>query len=142
VWTHRDPYSATCSLCSLITLGHKGFAGRVDIDWIAQNYPQQAAAHADRAMDARDAIGEDRIIDVHYADLIRDPIGTVKKLYRVLGDDFSPEAETAMQAWIDDNPQDKFGRHEYKFAQFGLEKKDVEPLFARYLSRYDIELEG
>ena len=43
---------------------------------------------------------------------------------------------------MDDNPQDKFGRHEYKLAQYGLSKEALEPLFERYLSRYDIAREG
>ena len=31
-----------------------------------------------------------------------------------------PEAENGMRTWLADNPQDKFGKHEYKLAQFGL----------------------
>lgn len=142
IWTHRDPFTATGSLCSLISLGHRGFTGKVDEAWIAENYPRQAAAHAERAMDARDAIGEDRILDVHYADMMRDPIGTMRTLYKALGDDFTPEAEAGMQRWVDDNPQNKFGRHEYKLAQYGLSKEKLEPLFERYLARYDVEREG
>ncbi len=142
VWTHRDPFTATGSLCSLISLAHRGFTGKVDTDWIAWNYPRQAAEHAERAMDARDAIGENRILDVHYADLMRDPVGTMRTLYKGLGDDFTPEAEAGMQGWVNDNPQDKFGRHAYKLDQFGLSTKTLEPLFERYLSRYDVEREG
>ncbi len=142
IWTHRDPFTAAGSLCSLISLGHQGFIGRIDKEWIGWNYPDQCAIHADRAMDARDAIGDDRIIDVHYADMMRDPIGTMRMLYKALGDDFTPEAEAGMQAWIDDNPQGKFGRHEYKLAEYGLSKEKLEPLFERYLARFDVEREG
>jgi hypothetical protein len=142
LWTHRDPLTATGSLCSLISLGHQGYQGKVDVEWIGQNYPWQAAQHANRIMDARDVIGEDRIIDVHYADLLRDPLGAMRKVYRSLGDDFTPQAESAMRTWLDNNPQDKFGRHEYKLAQFGLSPQTLKPLFERYLSRYDVEPEG
>ncbi len=142
IWTHRDPYTATGSLCSLISLAHQGYAGKVDVEWLAQNYPRQAAEHANRAMDARDAIGEDRIIDVHYGDLMRDPIGTMRRVYGALGDDFTAGAEAGMQAWVDDNPQDKFGKHEYKLAQYGLSQEALAPLFERYLARYDVEREG
>jgi hypothetical protein len=142
IWTHRDPLAATGSLCSLISLSHRGFRGKVDSEWIGRNYPWQAVQHAERAMDARDAVGEDRIIDVHYADLLRDPIAAIAKLYAQLGDDFTGAAEASMRAWLEDNPQDKFGRHEYKLAQFGLTPQKVAPLFERYLARYDIEREG
>jgi hypothetical protein len=142
VWTHRDPYTATGSLCSLIQLGHMAYMGKIDKEWLGENYPWQAAEHARRGMAARDVIGEDRIIDVHYADMTRDPMGVMRKLYTQLGDELTPAAEAAMQGWIDDNPQDKFGRHEYKLAQFGLTKEKLEPMFAEYLRRYPVEMEG
>jgi hypothetical protein len=112
------------------------------VEWIGQNYPWQAAEHANRIMDARDKIGEGRIMDVHYAELLRDPIAAMRTLYRGLGDEFTAEAEGGMRSWLADNPQDKFGRHEYKLAQFGLSQKTVEPMFERYLARYQVEREG
>ena len=142
VWTHRDPLTATGSFCSLIALAHQTFTAGVDTDWIGKNCSWQAGQHANRIMDARDALGEDRIIDVHYADLTREPIGTMRKLYLSLGDEFTAEAESGMRAWLDDNPQDKFGKHEYKLAQFGLSQESVTPLFERYLARYEVEREG
>ena len=142
IWTHRDPFAATGSLCSLISLAHQGYMGKVDVAWLAENYPRQAAAHANRAMDAREALGEDRIIDVQYGDLLRDPIGTMRKLYAALGDTLTPQAESHMRVWLDDNPRDKFGKHDYQLAQFGLSVETLAPLFERYLSRYDIEREG
>ncbi len=142
VWTHRDPFTATGSLCSLITTGHMAFAGRVDMEWIGQNYPRQAAEHVDRAMDARARIGHDRIIDVQYADMVRDPIGTLRTLYKALGDYFTPEAKQAVNDWLAENPQGKFGKHEYKLAQYGLSREKLEPLFERYLASYDVEPEG
>jgi hypothetical protein len=109
---------------------------------MASNSPDQGRIHAEKGIDARDRIGWDRVVDVQYADMMRDPIGVMRKVYAQLGDDFTPEAEAGMQAWVDDNPQDKFGRHEYKLGQFGLTKADLEPLFENYLSRFDVEMEG
>ena len=142
IWTHRDPLTATGSFCSLISLAHMGFIGQADKAWIKENCTYQARLHADRIMDFRDKFGEDRVIDVHYADLMRRPLDTMRQLYAELGDDFSEAAERGMQRWIDDNPRDKFGKHEYKLAEFDLTPKDVETLFERYLSRYDVEREG
>ncbi len=73
---------------------------------------------------------------------MRDPIATMRTLYRALGDEFTPAAETGMRAWLADNPQDKFGRHEYQLAKYGLTPEMVRPRFDRYLSRYDVEREG
>ena len=142
VWTHRDPLTATGSFCSLMSLSHKGFMGKTDDAWLGTNYPWQAVEHAKRIMDFRDKFGEDRVIDVHYADLMRKPVDTMRTLYQALGDDFTAEAESSMTQWINDNPQDKFGRHEYKLAQYGLTPDQVRGMFERYLSRYDVESEG
>jgi hypothetical protein len=142
IWTHRDPYTATGSLCSIISLSHMGHLGRIDTAWLGEDYSWQAAEHANRIMDFCDRHGEDKIIDVHYADLVTDPIGTMKKLYAALGDTFTPKAEAGIQGWLDDNPQGKFGKHEYNLAQYGLSEKQLEPLFERYLSRYDVAREG
>ena len=142
IWTHRDPYTATGSLCSIIGLSHMRYHGAPDLEWLGQDYPWQAAEHANRIMDFRDKFGEDKIIDVHYADLIGDPMGAMRKLYGQLGDEFSGEAETGIQSWLDANPQNKFGKHEYKLAQYGVTLEQLEPMFARYLSRYDVAREG
>jgi hypothetical protein len=144
IWTHRDPITATGSFCSLITLGHRGFTAdhQPDIPWIRENQPWQAQLHADRIMDARAVIGHDRIQDVHYAELLREPIATMKRLYAALGDEFTPEAEAGMRSWLADNPQNKFGKHEYKLAQYGLTPEELRERFARYLSEYDVEPEG
>jgi hypothetical protein len=143
IWTHRDPIAATGSLCSLIALAHRGFMGRVDTDWLRDNYPWQTEQHANRGMDAREQLGAaDRVIDVYYADLLRDPVGTMRTVYRALGDEFTPAAEQGMRQWLADNPQDKFGRHEYKLAQFGLTPEAVRARFERYLARFPVEAEG
>ena len=142
VWTHRDPFTATGSLCSIISLSHMGHMGKIDAEWLGEDYSWQAAEHANRIMDFRDKYGEDKVIDVHYADLVDDPVGETKKLYARLGDEWTPQAEAGIQRWVDDNPQNKFGKHEYKLAQYGLSKERLEPMFERYLSRYDVAREG
>lgn len=142
VWTHRDPFKAMGSFCSIISLGHMGFTGTVDKEWIAKNCSYQAFEHANRIMDSRDRLGEGRIADVHYAELVTDPIGTMRQLYRALGDEFTAEVEAAMQQWLDNNPQTKFGRHEYKLEQYGLSVDKLQAGFERYLSRYDVAREG
>ena len=142
VWAHRDPYAATASFCSIISSGHRSMAGRLDTPWIAENMPWQARQHAERAMASRARIGHDRIIDVHYAEMMRDPIAAMRTLYKALGDEFTEDAEAGMTAWLADNPQGKFGRHEYRLNQYGLSKEALDPYFERYLAEYDVEREG
>jgi Sulfotransferase family len=142
IWSHRDPLTATGSFCSLIDNGGLMSIGFSDKKWIGENMPMQSVQHVERIMDVRDRLGEDRIIDSHYADLMRDPIGSMRTLYAALGDEFTPEAEAGMKAWLADNPQTKFGRHAYKLGEYGLAPETLRPRFERYLSRYHVEPEG
>jgi hypothetical protein len=142
IWTHRDPFTAMGSFCSIISLAHMGFIGHVDTEWLGENCTYQAVEHANRIMDFRDREGEDCMVDVHYADLLADPIGTMRRLYAALGDEFTPEVEAGMQAWLDANPQGKFGKHEYNLEKYGISVDGLAPKFDRYLSRYDIAREG
>ena len=142
VWTHRDPFTAMGSFCSIITMGHTAFTGNPDRAFIGQDCTYQAGLHADRIMDYRETHGADSMVNIHYDRLMNDPIATMRGLYAALGDDFTPEAEAAMQAWLDDNPQGKFGKHEYKLDQYGLSVEQLQPVFERYLSTYDVAREG
>ncbi len=142
LWTHRDPYKVTGSLCSLIGSAHEIYMGCIDNDHLVSNYTEQLAEHLKRPMAVRDELGEDRLGDVFYAQLIANPIDEMRKVYEYLGDEFTPEAESGMRVWLEKNPQGKYGKHTYTLEQFGLSKEFLEPYYADYLIRYDIESEG
>ena len=141
IWTHRDPLTATGSFCGIISQGH-GSVGEVDTDYIGKNCLFQASEHAKRIMDFRDKFGEDQVVDVQYSELMGSPIDTMRKLYAGLGDDFTEGAQQGMQSWLDDNPQNKFGKHEYKLDQYGLTTGQVRDAFEPYSNRYTVESEG
>jgi hypothetical protein len=50
--------------------------------------------------------------------------------------------ERRMLAWLERNPQHKFGRPSYDLARFGISRADLEPVFDDYISALDVELEG
>jgi hypothetical protein len=142
VWTHRDPYTAMSSLCSLIANTHTWYLTEPDRDWIGRNYPRQIAAHWQRAHEMREKIGGERIYSSHYAETLKDPIGSMRRLYAWLGDEFTPEAEQAMRTWLAQNPQGKFGQHEYNLAEYGLSVENLKSFFQDYMDMYKIESEG
>ena len=39
-------------------------------------------------------------------------------------------------------PQDLYGRHVYRLADFGLTRAAIDARFERYRKRFDVELEG
>ncbi|MBV9995337.1 MAG: sulfotransferase [Caulobacteraceae bacterium] len=142
VWTHRDPYTAVGSICSVIANVHLRAQDKPDDAWIAEFYPRQLAEHARRIMVVRAEIGRERVYDLHYARTMRDPIGSMRDLYAWLGDDFTAEAQANMRRWLQENPQGKWGKHAYKLDRWGLSEQKLAPLFADYLASYDVEREG
>ncbi len=149
VWAHRDPYKATTSLCSILAMGKArvtgggiGGGGNYDKVALGRNTMKQVKAHVDNALRARARIGDRRFYDLHYASLVRDPVGEMRKLYAWAGDELTPAVEERMYQWLKDRPQDRFGRHRYTLEEYGLSKEQLEPIFAAYLAKFDIELEG
>jgi hypothetical protein len=89
----------------------------------------------------RAAHPDKRICDVHYADLVRDPLGTVRSVYAAFGDELSGQALGAMTQHVESHPKGKFGRHAYDLAEFGLDAGAIRDRFRHYVERYGIPLE-
>jgi len=143
VWAHRDPYKALGSLCSAQRGGKASVCGgQADLEYVGRNSVKQIMAHIDRATTARQRIGDDRFFDLHYANLMRDPVAEMHRLYEWAGDSLDSELEMSMRQWLKDNPQGKFGRHSYDIEEYGLSKSALEPLFTPYVDAFGIEPEA
>jgi hypothetical protein len=142
VWAHRDPFKATASFLRLNYLSRAVLGCDVDTTDVVSNVLRQLRAHITRPMKARERIGDDRFFDLHYAALMRDPIGAMRSLYDWAGDELTASTEQSMLAWLKRNPQDRFGVQPYSLDGTGVTRADLEPVFAEYLSAIDIELEG
>ena len=142
VWAHRDPFKATASFLRLNYLSRAVLGAQIDVTDVVSNVLRQLQAHVARPLRARQRIGDDRFFDLHYADLLRDPIGVMRSLYEWAGDELTPSTEDAMLTWLQRNPQDRFGVQPYSLDGSGVTITDLEPLFDQYISTFDIELEG
>jgi len=139
---HRDPYRALGSLFSKKSLEWERLTGDGSVAWLREHYIEQLAETAQRPMRLRERIGDAAFYDLRYADLVRDPIAAMRDLYAWAGDEFSAAVEARMRAWLEQNPQGRFGKHQYDLEQFGLTVADLEPHFGEYVETYAIEAEG
>jgi hypothetical protein len=143
VWAHRDPYKVVGSFLSVQELSRAvATGGQVEMDRVVPLVLQQLHEHVTRTNAVRDRMGADRFFDLHYAELMRDPLGQMRSLYAWAGDQLTPAVEHAMLEWLEHHPQDRFGLRPYSLDSYGLTTHDLEPLFADYVSTYGIELEG
>ena len=141
VWAHRDPFKSTASFLRLNYLSRAATGADIDVDVTVANVLRQLNEHVDRPLAARRRIGDDRFFDLHYADLMRDPIAVMRSLYDWAGDDLTASTEQAMLDWLDAHPQDRHGVAPYSLDGSGVTRADLEPIFDEYLSVFDIELE-
>ena len=142
VWAHRDPFKSTASFLRLNYLSRAVLGADVDLEVIVPNVLRQLKAHVDRPLTARRRIGDHRFFDLHYADLMRDPVAVMRSLYDWAGDDLTASTEQAMRHWLKAHPQDRHGVAPYSLDGSGVTRSDLEPIFDEYLSIFNIELEG
>lgn len=142
VWVHRDPHRALASLFSMKSTRWKQMTGEPHIEWLREHYTVQLREHLNRPLRVRERLGADRVYDLSYADLMRDPIPTMRGLYAWAGDEYTADAEAGMRAWLARNPQGRFGQHRYGLDDFGLSEAALRPYFSDYFDVFSTEREG
>jgi hypothetical protein len=83
-----------------------------------------------------------RVYDLRYGDFVRDPIGSVEKIYAFFGESLGGEVADQMARHLEANPKDRFGGHRYALEDFHLTGAQLAESFAHYLERFEIEREG
>ena len=139
IWTHRDPYKTFASSCSLNKFSQNATGAIPDPIYIGQNATRRLAAHLNGAMAAKDALGDEVIYDLRYADMMKQPIEEMRNLYGWLGEEFTSEIETGMQKWLDGHPKGKHGAHTYSLEEYGLSVEALKPAFGEYVKRFNLK---
>jgi hypothetical protein len=139
---HRDPGKVIPSMASLYMTLY-GLAGDHSVDPLALG-PRLVANWAGilARFDAwRAAHPEVKIVDVHYRDLIADPIATARSVYAAFDLAFDDRAEAAMRAHLVADRHGKGPARHYALADFGLCEADIEAGFGAYIARYGVARE-
>jgi hypothetical protein len=141
VLLHRDPVVLCASVCSLIRTLSGTFSDADHQAYIASHWTAMLETSVTRIQTFRAAHPEHPILDVHYAELVQNPVETVASIYDGIGDTFTQEARAAIESYVRANGKARFGVHGYDLAEFGLDQADVAERFAAYVDRYEIALE-
>ncbi len=92
-----------------------------------------------RTVAVRDRLPDDRVVDVHFADTVGDPVGTVARIHDHFGIEMTDRAADGVRAYLEANPRDKHGHHDYHLSDFGLREDQVSERFAAYRDRFGID---
>jgi hypothetical protein len=141
VLTHRDPLVVVASACSLISTLTRTFSDADHRAYIGEHWSDMLARSVSAVDAFRDTNPNKKIVDIQYADLARDPIATIRRVYAEFGEELEGEALRAMTAHVESHPKGRFGRHGYDPAEYGLDAGELAERFRAYVERYDIPLE-
>jgi hypothetical protein len=144
VITHRDPLRVLPSCASFTEVLRGSFTDFVE----RKNLGMEIARHWEKG--ARLAVEftqrsrnlQECFFNVHYADLMREPMAMVRQIYRHFDMELKSESETAMQRFLEENPQNKHGVHHYSLEKFGLDRSSETRNFEFYRDFFGIEPES
>jgi hypothetical protein len=142
IMTHRDPAKVIPSYTSLVSHVMPPARGARDLEGLGQEICDHLRIGMQNAIGARRRIGEDRFLDVHHRDLVRDPKGTIRRVYEWLGYDLTPAVEQTILDWQQENQMGAAGTHRYTPEQFGLTAEQIRFDYDFYIRRFGVTVEG
>jgi hypothetical protein len=141
VLLHRDPAVLCASVCSLVSTLSGTFSDADHRAYIAEHWTAMLEESVRRIDTFRDARPDHPILDVQYADLVGDPLGTVAAISAACGGDLDDAGRAAISAYVDANPKGSLGAHRYDLSEFGLDAGEIRERFGGYIERYGVATE-
>jgi hypothetical protein len=139
VWTHRDPAVVVPSVSSLTTALQRLNVRANDPVAIGSEWNDKLHLAVARGIEFdKRQNGKDWCHHLQYADLIADPVATVRALYAHFGAQVSPLHARRMEVWMRDRPREVHGRHVYDPADFGLTVEGLAERYAEYRERFAV----
>ena len=142
IFTHRDPAKTVPSLASLIYTIRGIVTDEVDAAAVGREQFEWWADSLDHAMNVRKRHADKaaQFTDIHFEEVIDDPVVALRGAYGRLGMQWSDDLEARMRAFLHNNPRGKHGAHRYQLADFGLELGEIRERFRGYCEEYGVEL--
>lgn len=142
VQTHRDPLNVVSSIAALTQHVRRMASEHVDIPECARQCCEEIVVGLERSMKVRDSgvLKPGQLIDVQFADFVRDPFATIRELYAAMDRELTPQAEQRMRDHLAAHPGDGGGAR-YTWADTGLDADDVRAQVSAYQERFGVPTE-
>jgi hypothetical protein len=98
IFTHRDPLKVVASQASLIAVASGLLSDEVDPHRSASWWSAKTATGLEKATKLRDRMGPEAFFDLQYHELVRDPVGAVRRAYAHFGREVTPVHERRMRS--------------------------------------------
>ncbi len=142
VQLHRDPLKMIPSSFSLMGTLRWMRSDEVDLSSLAY-LPASLRGALEKVIrqKADGVIPAGQVFDLLYADLMNDPVESLRACYAYHDLDFSAHFGAAIQKFLTVRPKGMHGRHGYELADFGLDSSQLGELFSDYLQHYGVPTE-
>ncbi len=134
--THRDPATCVASTANMARAFGNTFARKRPGTDYGPLWADLLVAMGESIVEFRRRHGDERFVDVPYRGLTTQPVKTVQRLYDELGEPLSDQALAAMRAHVAVAVPNRFGKHEYGWADLGLDRNDLDERFGAYRERF------
>jgi hypothetical protein len=140
VHTHRDPRKFLASLVSILSAVRFMRSDAVDVASLAPIMQATYQMFLDNTIAERadGTIPNNRIVDSHFVDLMRDPVASLRRTYEQLALDWPAGHDEVITTYLADKPKGKHGTHSYSLADVGLDEASVRTTFKHYVAHYGI----
>jgi hypothetical protein len=142
IQTHRNPIEVLKSSLQLIGVLH-GLFGRPDEEHIQDREARLLAETMERSMRFRDQHPDmaDRFLDLNYSDIVSDPIGTARRIYRHLDCPLTSLAIGRMRQFVATRSR-YHRRRNPTLADLGLDARAETRRFQNYCRRFGISMQS
>ena len=136
IQTHRDPRTVAASGCSLSEVLRMLYTRKPDPHVIGQDWLQTWGTAMSRTVAAREKADPSRFFDVHFREVVAEPVRVAREIHQSFGMDWDDGMEERCLAWIARNPSEKHGKHDYDLDYYGIAGNRMDERFAGYLTRF------
>lgn len=144
IHTHRDPVKTIPSTVSTVAMTRWLRTDHVKLDELAFGIDFAFQSMLTQVVDERTtgAIPAAQIADVHFQDLLRDPVDAIRRAFTALDLDFDDDFAARIRGYLQAKPQGKHGTHRYAPADWGLRREALREAYRPYTDHYGVELEA
>ena len=141
IQTHRNPSNVLPSTASLYYALRDLCTDTVDPVALGNQQIDYWSQQLEAGIKAREALPQHahQFYDMHFTDLMNDPFGAIENIYKHFDMNFTPEAKSAMQAFLADNTREKHGKHHYTAEMYGMTEEHLTQAFKHYCDYFGIE---
>lgn len=141
ILTHRDPIKTVASSVSTLAAGRWVRSNDVDTEQIAASSGFGLSFILNALVEQRSELPAGQVADLHYVDLISDPVAAIERAYAALGLPADPALPDKIRAYLTGRPQHKHGEHRYSAADFGLDPDEIRRTFRPYTDAFNVRFE-